>query len=128
MCQDASDSGGHTSSQFTYITPYTNLTPGDRVYANAISCPSSSGSTSVTVTFPGPPIPFSSGVRFKFEGYGPGHFIVGAPGSPYANEREASQSAYAGPTATINSFTPQATTLPSSAGGPVGISFGTTTR
>jgi len=38
-------------------------------------------------------------VRFKYEGYGQGHFIVGAPGSIFAGAREASESAYAGPSA-----------------------------
>ena len=125
VCQDSGDSGGHTSSQFTYITPYTNLNPGERVYATSISCPSGSGSTSLTVNF-GQTIPVASGVRFKFEGYGPGSFIVGAPGSPFAFEREASESAYAGPTATIDAFTPQSTTTSTSAGGAVNISIGTT--
>ena len=116
-----------TYSSYTYVTPYTKtaLVPGDLVYPTSISCPSGSGSSSVTLTYPGT-IPFSSGLRFKFTGFGAGHYIVGAPGSPFANEREASESAYAGPTATITSFTPQSTTLTSSSGGPVGISFATT--
>ena len=116
-----------TYSSYTYVTPYTKtaLVPGDLVYPTSISCPSGSGSSSVTLTYPGT-IPFSSGLRFKFTGFGAGHYIIGAPGSPFANEREASQSAYAGPTATITSFTPQSTTLASSSGGPVGISFATT--
>ena len=121
-CQDNSNSGGHTSSQFTYVTPYTDLNKADRVFAQSISC---GGGNTLTVTFPGT-IPFSSGVRFKFEGYGPGSFIIGAPGSPFANAREASESAYAGPTAVINAFTPQSTTLASSSGGPVGVTFNTT--
>ncbi len=121
-CQDSSDSGGNTSSQFTYITPYTDLNKADRVFAQSINC--GSGNT-LTLTFPGT-IPFSSGVRFKFEGYGPGSFIVGAPGSAFQYEREASESAYAGPTATIDSFTPQSTTLPTSSGGTVNIGFATT--
>ena len=122
VCQDSSNSGGHTSSQFTYVTPYTDLNKADRVFAQSISC---GGGNSLTVTFPGT-IPFSSGVRFKFEGYGPGSFIIGAPGSAFANAREASESAYAGPTAVINSFTPQSTTLPSGGGGTVNVGFGTT--
>jgi hypothetical protein len=121
-CQDNSNSGGHTSSQFTYVTPYTDLNKADRVFAQSISC---GGGNTLTVTFPGT-IPFSSGVRFKFEGYGPGSFIIGAPGSAFANAREASESAYAGPTAVINAFTPQSTTLASSSGGPVGVTFNTT--
>ena len=129
-CQ-ASSGDFQTYSQFTYETPYTDL---DRnpdangsglVYPTGISCPSGSGSTSITVTYPNP-IPFNSGVRFKFEGYGPGHFIIGAPGSAFANQREASQSFYAGPTATITSFTPQVTTLATSAGGAVNVSFNAT--
>jgi hypothetical protein len=116
-----------TYSSYTYVTPYTKtaLVPGDLVYPTSISCPSGSGAASVTLTYPGT-IPFSSGLRFKFTGFGAGHYIIGASGSPFANEREASQSAYAGPTATITSFTPQSTTLTSSSGGPVGISFATT--
>jgi hypothetical protein len=121
-CQDSGDSGGHTSSQFTYITPYTNLVKSDRVFASSIAC--GSGNT-LTLTFPGT-IPFSSGVRFKFEGYGPGSFIIGAPGSSFQYEREASESAYAGPTATVDSFTPQSTTLPTSSGGTVNIGYATT--
>jgi hypothetical protein len=113
-----------TYSSYTYVTPYTKTTlaPGDLVYPIAITCPSGSGANSVTLTYPGT-IPFSSGLRFKFTGFGAGHYIIGAPGSPFANEREASQSAYAGPIAT---FTPQSTTLASSSGGPVGITFATT--
>jgi hypothetical protein len=117
-----------TVSQFTYVTPYTNLDTNALTYPSSISCndPSDAGgSTSVTVTWPDP-IPFSSGVRFKFTGYSAGHFIIAAPDSPLAYEREASESAYAGPTATITSFTPSATTLSSSAGGTVGVSFATT--
>jgi hypothetical protein len=109
------------------VTPYTKTTlaPGDLVYPTGISCPSGSGSNSITLTYPGT-IPFSSGLRFKFTGFGAGHYIIGAPGSSFAYEREASQSAYAGPIATITSFTPRSTTLSSSSGGPVGISFATT--
>jgi len=116
-----------TYSSYTYVTPYTKtaLVPGDLVYPTSISCPSGSGSSSVTLTYPGT-IPFSSGLRFKFTGFGAGHYIIGGPGSPFANEREASESAYAGPTATITTFTPQSTTLASSSGGPVGISLATT--
>ena len=126
VCQNTS-TDQPTISQFTYVTPYTKTTlvPGDLVYPTAIACPASGGGTSITLTYANP-VPFSSGLRFKFVGYGPGHFIVGAPGSPFANEREASQSAYAGPTASITSFTPQSTTLPSSAGGTVTASFATT--
>ena len=128
VCQASNGStDSPTYSSYTYVTPYTKtaLVPGDLVYPTSISCPSGSGSTSLTLTYPGT-IPFSSGLRFKFTGFGAGHYIIGAPGSPFANEREASQSAYAGPTATITSFTPQSTTLSSSSGGPVGISFATT--
>ena len=126
VCQ-ASSSDFATWSQFTYVTPYTKTTlvPGDLVYPTAIACPASGGGTSITLTYANP-VPFSSGLRFKFVGYGPGHFIVGAPGSAFANEREASQSAYAGPTATVDSFTPPSTTLASSSGGTVDASFATT--
>ena len=97
VCQGSS-SDPATISQFTYATPYTNLNRSGLVYASAISCPSSSGATSITVTWSST-IPVSSGVRFKYEGYGQGHFIAGAPGSSFAGEREASQSAYVGPSA-----------------------------
>ncbi|MGH2851360.1 MAG: hypothetical protein ACRDLP_12155, partial [Solirubrobacteraceae bacterium] len=92
--------GGNTDpatiSQFTYATPYNNLNRSGLVYASAISCPASGGATSITVTWPSA-IPVSSGLRFKYEGYGAGHFIVGAPGTLLAGAREASQSAYVGP-------------------------------
>jgi hypothetical protein len=128
VCQASNgNTDSPTYSSYTYVTPYTKTTlvAGDLVYPTAITCPSGSGSNSVTLTYPAT-IPFSSGLRFKFTGFGPGHYIVGAPGSPFANEREASESAYAGPIATITSFTPQSTTLSSSSGGPVGITLATT--
>jgi hypothetical protein len=128
VCQ-ATSSDRPTISQFTYATPYTNLARSGLVYASAISCPASGGATSITVTWPGT-IPVSSGLRFKYEGYGQGHFIVGAPGSIFAGAREASESAYVGPAAapspTITSFTPQSTTLASGSGGTVNASFATT--
>src|ERR1019366_5735476 len=40
-------------SQFTYVTPYTDLNASDLVYSTAISCPSSSGATAVALTYPG---------------------------------------------------------------------------
>ena len=123
VCQDNSNNGHFTSSQFTYITPYTDLVKADRVFANNIAC--GGGGNSLTVTFPGT-IPVSSGVRFKFEGYGAGSFIVGAPGSVFANEREASESAYAGPGAMITAFTPSSTTMATSSGGTVNVAFATT--
>jgi len=128
VCQASNGSSDpDTYSSYTYVTPYTKtaLVAGDLVYPTAITCPSGSGSNSLTLTYPGT-IPFSSGLRFKFTGFGAGHYIIGAPGSPFANEREASQSAYAGPIATITTFTPQSTTLSSSSGGPVAITFATT--
>jgi hypothetical protein len=97
VCQGTS-SDPATISQFTYVTPYNNLSHSSLVYASGIACPSSAGATSITVTWSGA-IPVSSGVRFKYEGYGQGHFIVGAAGSSFASEREASQSAYVGPSA-----------------------------
>jgi hypothetical protein len=127
-CQASTGSSdAPTIASYTYVTPYTKtaLVPGDLVYPTAISCPPGGGANSVTVTYANP-IPFSSGVRFKFTGYGAGHYIIGAPGSAFAYEREASESAYAGPSAAITSFTPQSTTLPSSAGGSVAVSFATT--
>ena len=127
VCQ-ANSSDRPTISQFTYATPYTNLNRSGLVYASAISCPPSAGATSITVTWSGT-IP-RSGIRFKYEGYGQGHFIVGAPGTAFASERAASQSAYAGPStnpgATISSFTPPSTTLAASSGGTVNASFATT--
>jgi hypothetical protein len=117
-----------TVAQFSYTSPYTDENYSDRVWATDVACPSgsptSSGSNSVVVTYPGP-IPYSSGVRFKFAGYGPGEFIMGAPGSAFQYEIEASESAYVGPSGLITSFTPQSTTLPSSAGGTVNVSFAT---
>ena len=130
VCQ-ATSSDRATISQFTYASPATNLNRSGLVYASGITCPSSAGATSITVTWPSA-IPVSSGVRFKYEGYGQGHFIVGAPRTLLAAAREASQSAFVGsgtgvgPSPTISSFTPAATTLPSSAGGNVNISFATT--
>jgi PKD repeat protein len=112
-------------SQFTYVTPYTDLTPGDPIYASAISCPPSGGGSSITVTWPST-IPVSSGVRFKYTGYGLGHSIVGALGDSSVGEREASESAYAGRGATTDSFTPQSTTLPTSSGGSVDVALSTT--
>jgi hypothetical protein len=123
VCQNTS-SDGPTWSQFSYVSPVGDLAPGDRVYPNSIACPSGSGGLSITVGYGGP-IPFNAGVRFKFEGFGPGHFIVGAPGSSFAFEREASESAYAGPDASISAFTPASTTTTSSTGGSVPISFAT---
>lgn len=116
-----------TVAQFSYTSPYTDENYNDRVWATGIACPSGSptgsGSNSIVVTYDEGPIP--SGVRFKFAGYGPGEFIVGAPGSAFQYEIEASESAYVGPSALITSFTPQSTTLASSAGGTVNVSFAT---
>jgi hypothetical protein len=113
------------SSQFTYVTPYTDLDPNHLVYPTAISCPPpSGGASSVTVTWPSA-MPSGTNLRFKYEGYGSGHSIV-AVGSSSAGEREASQSVYVGPAATIDSFTPQSTTLPTSSGGPVNVTLSTT--
>jgi hypothetical protein len=93
VCQ-ASSRSAHTISQFSYETPSTNLDRRDLVYASGVSCPPSTGGSSITVTYP-KPLPPGSSVRFKFAGYGSGHYIVGAPGSAFAQEREASESAYA---------------------------------
>jgi hypothetical protein len=124
VCQtDSSDPDER--SQFSYVTPYTDLNPNDLVYPTAISCPSSGGATSIALTYPGP-IPSGSDLRFKYEAYGSGHSIAGAPGSSSVGEREASQSFYTGPGATIDSFTPQSTTLPTSGGGSVDVAMGTT--
>ena len=93
VCQ-AGDGDSLTWSQFTYETPVTNLAVAGVLYPSAISCPPSTGGSSLTVTFPSP-LPSSSAVRFKYGGYGDGHFIVGAPGTPFALEHGASESAYA---------------------------------
>ena len=55
VCQASSGSSdSDTYSSYTYVTPYTktNLVPGDLVYPIAITCPSGSGSNSVTLTYP----------------------------------------------------------------------------
>lgn len=128
-CQAGSGFDPDTLAQFSYTSPYTDEVYNDRTWPTSYSCSSwDSGSTTITVTFGNTnntPIP-STGVRFKFAGYGPGHFVIGAQGSSYEYEREASESAYVGPSATIGSFIPQSTTLTTSAGGSVGITFATT--
>jgi len=130
VCQ-ATSGDAPTISQFTYVSPSTKTTlnPGDLVYPASITCPAGGGGTSITVTYPAA-IPVSSTVRFKYTGYGDGHFIVGAPGTPFAAEREASESAFVGPAAppspAITSFTPSSTTLASSKGGIVNTAFATT--
>ncbi len=124
VCQGTS-TDPNTISQFSWESPYTNLQASGKMYASGIACPPSAGATSITVTWPST-IPVSSSVRFKYEAYGPGHFIVGAPTSTFAGQREASESAYAGPTAAITSFTPPTTVMPSSSGGSVPASFATT--
>src|ERR1019366_9187168 len=121
---------GNTVSQFSYATPYKNTNPSDpnsKIYASglSISCPPSGGGNSLTVTWSST-IPVSSSVRFKVEGYDQSHYIIGAPGSSFAGVREASESAYVGPTAAITSFKPATTTMPSSSGGTVPASFATT--
>lgn len=93
ICQ-ASGRSSHTISQFSYETPSTNLDRRDLVYASAVDCPPGTGGSSITVTYPKALAPGSS-VRFKFAGYGAGYYIVGAPGSSFGGEREASESAYA---------------------------------
>jgi hypothetical protein len=90
-CQ-ASDRDRKTISQFSYEAPSTNLKRSGLVYAAAIACPPHGGGTSLTVTFPRP-LPLGALVRFKYAGYGPRHYIVGAASSPFALEREASESA-----------------------------------
>jgi hypothetical protein len=124
VCQGTS-TDPNTISQFSWESPYTNLQASGKMYASGIACPPSAGATSITVSWPST-IPFSSSVRFKYEAYGQGHFIVGAPGSTFAGQREASESAYAGPTAAITSFTPPTTTTPTSSGGSVNAAFATT--
>jgi hypothetical protein len=90
----ASSRSPHTISQFSYETPSTNLSRSGLVYASAVACPPSAGGSSIAVTYPKPLEPGSS-VRFKYAGYGAGHYIVGAAGGSFAHERAASESAYA---------------------------------
>ncbi len=122
---ESSSSDPDEASQFTYVTPYTDLNQNDPIYASAIGCPPPGGGNSITVTWSST-IPATSGVRFKYTGYGLGHSIVGAAGDSSVGEREASESAYAGPGTTIDSFTPQSTTLPTSDGGSVDVALSTT--
>jgi len=122
---ESSSSDPNEVSQFTYVTPYTDLTPGHPLYASAISCPPPSGGSSIAVTW-ATAIPASTGVLFKYTGYGVGHSIVGASSDASVGEREASESAYAGPSTTIDSLTPQSTTLPTSSGGSVDVALTTT--
>jgi hypothetical protein len=108
-----------TVSQFTYASPWWSTSRTSLVYPSSVACPGNSTTTSIQVTYPGP-IP-TTGVRFKFEGFGDGFFIIGAPGSPLVGEREASQSAYVGttpspPNPTIAQFTGPLAPLPSSGG------------
>jgi hypothetical protein len=93
VCQ-ASSRSPHTISQFSYETPSTNLDRSGLVYASAVSCPPSNGGSSLIVTYPRPLTPGSS-VRFKYAGYGSGHYVVGASGSLFALERAPSESAFA---------------------------------
>jgi len=88
----------NTYSQFTFSAPWWST--DSVVYASAVTCPATE-SSQLTVTFP-ETIP--SAVHFKYTGYGydaqgVGYFVVGGSSSPLAGEREASQSAYAGPAA-----------------------------
>ena len=87
----------------------------------------SGGATSITVTYPGT-IPVSSGVRFKFEGYGPGTSSSARRAARSPTSVRPPRAPTPGPTATIDSFTPQSTTLPTSSGGTVSIAFATTGR
>jgi hypothetical protein len=116
-----------TISQFTYSSPCWSTSRSSLTYPTAIACPSDNATTAITLTYPGP-VP-TTGVRFKFEGYGSPHFIVGAPSGPLSGAREASQSAYVGahskpPNPTITTFTgPTAALTPS--GGPVTVNLAT---
>jgi hypothetical protein len=95
-CQDQTG-GATTVAQFTYASPWWATDwDSDLTYPSSITCPDPAGATSVTVTYP-QAIPGS--VRFKFEGYGDGSFIVAGTDSPFDGEREASESAYVGTTA-----------------------------
>ena len=116
-----------TISQFTYTSPWWSTSRSNLNYPIAIACPTGTATTAITLTYPSP-IP-TSGVRFKFEGYGSPHFIVGSSGSPLSGTREASQSAYVGPSSappnpTITAFSGPATALTAS-GGPATISLAT---
>ena len=108
-----------TVSEFTYASPWWSTSRTSLVYPSSVSCPADSSSSSIVVTYPSP-IP-TTGVRFKFEGFGDGFFIIGAPGSPLDGEREASQSAYVGttpapPNPTISQLSGPTTPLPPSGG------------
>jgi len=118
-CQ--STTSPNTLAQFSYETPYTNLNAVDKQYPSTVACPSGNDGNTILATFASA-IP--SNVRFKFEGYGPDFFIVGAADSPFANEREASESGYVGPEAAVTSFTPASTSL-ASGGGTVNIAYTT---
>ncbi len=114
-----------TISQFTYASPWWSTARTSLVYPSSVACPADSVTTSIVVTYPGP-IP-TTGIRFKFEGYGDGYFIVGAPGSPLSGAREASQTAYVGASSspanpTIAQFSGPTTPVPSS-GGPVSVTL-----
>ncbi|HEX4219083.1 MAG TPA: hypothetical protein VHZ02_11975, partial [Acidimicrobiales bacterium] len=108
-----------TLSEFSYASPWWSTSRTSLVYPSSVACPSDSTTSAIVVTYPGP-IP-TTGVRFKFEGFGDGYFVVASSTSPISGEREASQSAYLGassspPNPTISQFSGPATPLPSSGG------------
>ncbi|HUZ19812.1 MAG TPA: hypothetical protein VMU75_04475 [Acidimicrobiales bacterium] len=101
-----------TAASFTYSAPWWSTQRTSLNYPSSVTCPPGGSGTAIVVTYPSA-IP-TDGVRFKYEGYGAGYFVVGAPGTPLAGEREASESAYVGPAAlpanpTIASFGEDAT-------------------
>ena len=117
-----------TVSEFTYASPWWSTSRTSLVYPSSVTCPADSTTTAIVVTYPGP-IP-TTGVRFKYEGFGDGYFVVGSSTSPINGEREASQSAYIGassspPNPAITQFSGPVTPLPSS-GGPASVTLATT--
>jgi hypothetical protein len=122
-CQNPTSS--HTFSQFDYESPWWTTQAANLVWPKAISCPPSTGATTLTVTY-NQALPTAE--KFKYEHYGPGYYIVGASGSPSYNQVTPSQSMYQGPAAlppnpTITSFTPPTGPIPVT-GGPLQVNFG----
>jgi hypothetical protein len=122
-CQNPTSS--HTASQFDYESPWWTTQAANLVWPTAISCPPSTGATTLTLTY-NQTLPTAE--KFKYEHYGPGYYIVGANGSASYNQVTPSQSMYRGPAAlppnpTITSFTPPTGPLPVT-GGPLQVNFG----
>ena len=124
VCQ--APGASQTVSQFTYASPWWSTARSSLVYPSSVTCPSGTSSTTLIANFPSA-IPTS--VRFKYEAYGSGYFVVGSSSSPLAGEREASQSFYVGPASsppnpTISSLTGP-TVAPTASGGTFAVDFTT---